>query len=66
LSESYFWRTHDGQEIDLIEELDGCLRAAEMKWSPRRNARAPAAWRRAYPDSAFEVIHPQNYLDFIA
>ncbi|MCY4157175.1 MAG: ATP-binding protein [Gammaproteobacteria bacterium] len=66
LSESYFWRTHDGQEIDLIEELDGQLRAAEMKWSPRRNARAPAAWRRAYPDSAFEVIHPENYLDFIA
>jgi len=65
LAESYFWRTHDGQEIDLIEELDGRLDAFEMKWSPRRNARAPGAWRRAYPGNTFKAVHPQNYLDFI-
>ena len=65
LAESYFWRTYDGQEIDLVEEWGGRLRAAEMKWSPRRAARAPGAWRNAYPDSAYQVVHPQNYLDFI-
>lgn len=65
LAESYFWRTYDGQEIDLVEEWGGRLRAAEMKWSPRRTPRAPGAWRNAYTDSAFEVVHPQNYLDFI-
>ena len=66
LAESYFWRTYDGQEIDLVEDWGGRLRAAEMKWSPRRAARAPGAWRNAYPDADFEVIHRENYLDFIA
>ena len=65
LAESFFWRTYDGQEIDLIEDLDGRLHATEMKWSPRRTVRPPGAWRTAYPDSIFEVIHPENYLDFI-
>lgn len=66
LAESYFWRTYDGQEIDLVEDWGGRLRAAEMKWSPRCAARAPGAWRNAYPDADFEVIHRENYLDFIA
>ena len=29
---SYFWRTYDRQEIDLIEEADGQLNAFELKW----------------------------------
>ena len=66
LAESYFWRTYDRQEIDLVEEWGGGLRAAEMKWSPRHAARAPGGWRQTYPDSSFEVVHPENYLDFIA
>ena len=65
LAESYFWRTYDRQEIDLVEEWGGRLYAAEMKWSPRSTARAPGGWRQAYPDSAFQVVHRENYLDFI-
>ena len=66
LAESYFWRTYDRQEVDLVEEWGGRLHAVEMKWSPRAAARAPAGWRQAYPDSSFQVVHPENYLDFIA
>ena len=29
----YFWRTHEQQEIDLIEEEDGKLRTFEFKWN---------------------------------
>ena len=65
LAESYFWRTYDRQEIDLVEEWGGRLYATEMKWSPRSAARAPGGWRQAYPDSAFQVVHRENYLDFI-
>ena len=65
LVENYFWRTYDQQEIDLIEEWGGRLHAAEMKWSSQSPARMPRAWRRAYPDSSFEVVHKGNYLDFI-
>ena len=66
LAESYFWRTYDRQEIDLVEEWGGRQYATEMKWSPRHPARAPGGWRHAYPNSSFQVIHPQNYLGFIA
>lgn len=67
LAESYFWRTYDRQEIDLVEECNGRLLAAEIKWSPRAaaRARAPASWHRNYPDSAFQLVHQENYLDFI-
>ena len=65
LAESYFWRTYDHQEIDLIEEWGGRIDAAEMKWSPRSKARPPQGWREAYPDSTFRVVHRENYLGFI-
>ena len=66
LAESYFWRTHDRQEIDLVEEWGGQLRAAEMKWSRTAKSRIPSGWRSAYPDASFQVVHPGNYLAFIS
>jgi len=26
----------------------------------------PASWKDAYPEAAFSLIHPKNYLDFVA
>ena len=65
LAESYFWRTYDRQEIDLVEEWGGRLLATEMKWAAK-STRAPSAWRKAYPASSFQVVHPENYLGFIS
>lgn len=62
---SYFWRTYDQQEIDLVEERDGQLFGYECKWSTRRRVSAPPSWRKAYPDAKHAVITPDNYLDFI-
>ena len=64
-AESYFWRTYDRQEIDLVEERGGRLDGVEMKWTPRPRLRAPRAWREAYPASSFRVVDRDNYLDFI-
>ena len=64
-AESYFWRTYDRQEIDLVEEWGGQLLATEMKWTARSHP-APGAWCKAYPESSFQVVHPENYLGFIA
>ena len=64
LAKSYFWRTYDRQEVDLVEEWNGALHATETKWSPRR-VKAPAGFRRAYPDATFRVVHQKDYLDFI-
>ena len=65
LAESRFWRTYDRQEIDLIEEWGGRVDAVEMKWSPQSKVRPPRGWTAAYPHSTFQVVHRENYLDFI-
>jgi len=62
---TYFWRTYDQQEIDLVEEHQGKLYGYECKWSPRKPPRPPKSWLKAYPEAEFEVITPDNYLDFI-
>ena len=62
---SYFWRTYDRQEIDLVEDRGGRLHATELKWSSKPSARPPRGWSQAYPDSSFQVIHSENYLEFI-
>ena len=62
--QSYFWRTHDQQEIDLIEDLDGRLAAYEIKFGAQK-PRPPKAWRTAYPQAGFQTISRDNYLDFI-
>ena len=62
--ESYFWRTYDGQEIDLLEQEDGLLSAFEFKWQNRR-VRVPGSFEKAYPNATFEVVHQENYIDFI-
>lgn len=61
---SYFWRTYDQQEIDLVEEKAEELFAFEFKWN-KNTTRIPAAWRKTYTDSTFELIHKGNYLPFI-
>lgn len=61
----YFWRTHQGQEIDFVEERDGKLRAYEVKWSNTAKPRSPQDWKEAYPNATFEVINRNNYLEYV-
>ncbi len=61
----YFWRTHAQSEIDLIEERDGMLSTFEMKWNGKTKARQPEAFRSSYPDVPFNIITPENYLNFV-
>jgi predicted AAA+ superfamily ATPase len=62
---TYFWRTYQQQEIDLIEEHGGKLYGYEFKWSQNKPVRPPPLWSETYPNSEFKVIHPENYLDFV-
>jgi len=65
LSNIYFWRTHDRQEIDLVEDRGGKLYGIEVKWSPKR-VHAPRSWLASYPNAEFTTINRENYLEFIA
>lgn len=62
----YFWWTCSGQEIDLVEERDGKLYGYEIKWSTRKEVSAPKDWLQAYENALFQVITPENYLDFVS
>jgi predicted AAA+ superfamily ATPase len=64
-SNTYFWRTHDKQEIDIVEESDGKLNGYEIKWSEKKGVKSPPDWLGTYPNAEFTVITPDNYLDFI-
>ncbi len=62
---AYFWRTTQQQEIDYIEERSGRLFAYEFKWKPVKSAMASKTFMNAYPESAFQVISQDNYVEFL-
>ncbi len=64
LVNNFFWRTYDQQEIDWVEEREGQLFAYEMKWG-KTFAKTPVAWKTAYPDAKFDVVHPGNFRAFV-
>jgi len=64
LDNFYFWRTHTGQEIDIIKETNGQLRAIECKWS-KETALLPSLWKANYKNTTLEVINKDNYLYFL-
>jgi len=61
----FFWRTWQQAEIDLIEDVGGNLGAFEFKTNPLRRVRAPSQFVEAYPDATFQVVTPDNWLDFV-
>ena len=64
LVNNFFWRTYDRQEIDWIEDRSGKLYAYEMKWKTPKS-KIPMGWEKAYPDSEFNIINQDNYLEWV-
>lgn len=62
--ESFFWRTYDQQEIDLVEVKNQQIAAFECKWKAG-NVQPPAAFAKAYPAASFQTVHPFNYEDWL-
>ncbi len=61
----FFWRTHDGQEIDLVEDAGGQLSAFEFKWSPEKQAKMPKSFAENYPGSNWAVVNTENFPPFL-
>ena len=64
-SKSYFWRTYQQQEIDYVEEIDGSFSAWEMKWRAKKNWVCPTAFIEAYKPNNTQVVHQDNFEDFL-
>ena len=62
--EHFFWRTYDGQEIDLIETRDDQISAYECKWG-KSSGKTPGAFSKAYPDASYKLVNRDNYLEFV-
>ena len=62
---SYYWRTYEGKEIDLVEEHEGKLFGYEIKWGKETKSKAQKEWLSTYKEAEFEVINQENYLKFI-
>jgi predicted AAA+ superfamily ATPase len=62
----YFWRTADQQEIDVIIEKNGTLHTYEIKWNPKAKARLSKTFSGQYPNHTFNVIHRENYWEWIS
>lgn len=60
----YFWRLYTGAEIDYIEEFDWKIETFEFKWWNKK-AKQPKSFLEAYPNSTFNLINKDNFLDFI-
>lgn len=56
----YFWRTYDGQEVDLVEDKGGKLQGWKIKWSGK-DKKPPRAWTE-YGNSTWQIINRDNYL----
>lgn len=61
---TYFWRTYDKKEIDLVEEREGRLFGYEIKWRSIKAA-PPKDWIAGYKNASYELITSENYLKFI-
>lgn len=60
----YFWRTKQQQEIDLIEEDKGLLKAFELKWNASRTVHFSKTFTETYQAST-HVIHRENFREFL-
>lgn len=61
---TYFWRTWDKKEIDIVEERDGNLFGYECKWKHKK-VKEPKDWKAQYPAASYEIITKENFLGFI-
>ena len=63
---TYFWRTYDQKEIDLIEERQGQLFGFEFKW---KQGQIKKTTRRefltAYPKAELQTISQENFEGFL-
>ncbi len=62
---SYFWRSFQQQEIDLVERENGILTAYELKWNPRKNSKIPKTFTANYELKDSFTVSPNNYFDYL-
>jgi uncharacterized protein len=65
LSNNYFWRTWEQEEVDWIEERGGKLYAFEFNINAKKEFPIPKTLKAEYPKTKFKVITPENFSEFL-
>ena len=61
---NYFWRTVQKQEIDFVEDTDGCITAYEFKWKNSGREKIPSSFLATYQAQG-SIIHRDNFRQFV-
>ena len=61
----YYWRTHQGGEVDLVEEYGGELHPYEFKWSASKAGRGARAFQETYRTDPVQVVNQGNFVEFV-
>jgi uncharacterized protein len=64
LTNCYFWRTKQQQEVDFVEETEGQINGFEFKWNPKHAKRLPLTFSQAY-QSEGSCITRDNFREFL-
>lgn len=64
LTNCYFWRTKQQQEVDFVEETEGRITGYEFKWNPKQAKRLPLTFTQAY-QSKGSCITRENFREFL-
>lgn len=66
LVNSYFWRTYDQKEIDLVEEVGGQLLGFEFKWKQGKlNASTVKEFTNTYPNASVQSVTSEDFDSFL-
>ncbi len=64
LSQPYFWRTTQQQEIDYVESTNQKLYGYEFKWNPKKKVNLPKTFVEKY-NAEEKLIHRDNFREFV-
>lgn len=62
---SYFWRTYDQKEIDLVEERGGQLFGYELKWQGEMRKTTREEFTATYPGASLSCVTRENFEPFL-
>ena len=62
----FYWRNRSKQEIDLIEESDGGIRAFEFKYTSAKQVNIPKTFSELYPGTGIDVINRGNFVSHMS
>lgn len=55
-ADQYFWKSYDGGEVDLIEEINGKIHGYEFKWGSKNNKNKPPEKWLKYKPVSYQIV----------